>query len=118
MTRPADLLALFLEGRDGALVLRDAALDLAPDADLQADLTLDLSDPEQVPYEVGFRVARASIPALAASLDVDPQLADGSLTAAGVIVGRLRGEESPFCSESQEECWSRNRRGHFVVTAK
>jgi hypothetical protein len=84
------------EGRDGALVLHEAALDLAPDADLQADLTLDLSDPEQVPYQVGFRVARASIPALAASLDVDPQLADGSLTAAGVIVGRLRGEESPF----------------------
>ena len=29
-----------------------------------------------------------------------------------------RGEESPFCSDSHEGCWSRNRRGHFVVTAK
>ena len=24
------------------------------------------------------------------------------------------GEERPFCSESNEECWQQNRRGHFV----
>ena len=29
-----------------------------------------------------------------------------------------RGEESPFCTDSHEGCWSRNRRGHFTVTAK
>ena len=29
-----------------------------------------------------------------------------------------RGEESPFCGESHEGCWSRNRRGHFMVIAK
>ena len=29
-----------------------------------------------------------------------------------------RGEESPFCTDSHEGCWSRNRRGHFSVTAK
>ena len=29
-----------------------------------------------------------------------------------------RGEESPFCSDSHEGCWSRNRRGHFQITAK
>ena len=29
-----------------------------------------------------------------------------------------RGEESPFCEDSHEECWSRNRRGHVVVTGK
>jgi peptidoglycan-associated lipoprotein len=29
-----------------------------------------------------------------------------------------KGDEEPFCSDSQEGCWSRNRRGHFVVTAK
>ncbi len=29
-----------------------------------------------------------------------------------------RGEESPFCADSHEGCWSRNRRGQFVVTAK
>ena len=29
-----------------------------------------------------------------------------------------KGKESPFCSEHNEACWSQNRRGHFVVTAK
>lgn len=29
-----------------------------------------------------------------------------------------RGEESPVCTEENESCWSRNRRGHFVITAK
>jgi peptidoglycan-associated lipoprotein len=29
-----------------------------------------------------------------------------------------KGKESPFCTESNEACWSQNRRGHFVVTAK
>ena len=29
-----------------------------------------------------------------------------------------RGEESPFCAQSEESCWSQNRRAHFVVTAK
>lgn len=29
-----------------------------------------------------------------------------------------KGEEAPFCTESNEACWSQNRRGHFVVTAK
>jgi peptidoglycan-associated lipoprotein len=29
-----------------------------------------------------------------------------------------KGEESPFCMEDTESCWSQNRRGHFRVTAK
>ena len=29
-----------------------------------------------------------------------------------------KGEEEPFCTDSTEGCWSRNRRGHFTVTAK
>ena len=29
-----------------------------------------------------------------------------------------KGKESPFCSEENESCWSQNRRGHFVITAK
>ena len=29
-----------------------------------------------------------------------------------------RGEEEPFCTDAHEGCWSRNRRGHFIVTAK
>ena len=29
-----------------------------------------------------------------------------------------KGEESPVCTEENEACWARNRRGHFVITAK
>jgi outer membrane protein OmpA-like peptidoglycan-associated protein len=29
-----------------------------------------------------------------------------------------RGEENPQCVEEDEACWQRNRRGHFVFTAK
>jgi peptidoglycan-associated lipoprotein len=28
------------------------------------------------------------------------------------------GKEAPFCHERNEACWSQNRRGHFVITAK
>ena len=44
------------------------------------------------------------------------------LVSLGVAPDRIqttsRGEESPFCTESTEGCWSQNRRGHFMVTAK
>ena len=29
-----------------------------------------------------------------------------------------KGKESPFCTEETESCWSQNRRGHFIVSAK
>jgi peptidoglycan-associated lipoprotein len=29
-----------------------------------------------------------------------------------------KGKEAPFCTEEEESCWSQNRRGHFVITAK
>ncbi|MEI6668317.1 MAG: peptidoglycan-associated lipoprotein Pal [Acidobacteriota bacterium] len=29
-----------------------------------------------------------------------------------------KGKESPFCSEDNEGCWSQNRRGHFIISAK
>jgi peptidoglycan-associated lipoprotein len=29
-----------------------------------------------------------------------------------------KGEESPLCMEETEGCYSRNRRGHFIITAK
>lgn len=29
-----------------------------------------------------------------------------------------KGKEAPVCTEENESCWSQNRRGHFVVTAK
>jgi outer membrane protein OmpA-like peptidoglycan-associated protein len=29
-----------------------------------------------------------------------------------------KGEEAPVCTEMAESCYQRNRRGHFVITAK
>lgn len=44
------------------------------------------------------------------------------LVSLGISANRLatvsKGEESPFCVDSNEGCWSTNRRGHFVFTAK
>ena len=44
------------------------------------------------------------------------------LVSLGIAPDRLlavsRGEETPQCSEENEACWQRNRRGHFVFTAK
>ena len=44
------------------------------------------------------------------------------LVSLGVPAGRItvvsKGKESPACSEEAESCWSQNRRGHFVITAK
>jgi peptidoglycan-associated lipoprotein len=34
------------------------------------------------------------------------------------IVIVSKGEEAPFCTESNEACWQQNRRGHFLITAK
>ena len=38
--------------------------------------------------------------------------------AADRMLGVSRGEETPQCTEEEEACWQRNRRGHFVFTAK
>lgn len=44
------------------------------------------------------------------------------LVSLGVPGSRLtvvsKGEEEPFCHEENETCWSQNRRGHFIITAK
>jgi peptidoglycan-associated lipoprotein len=44
------------------------------------------------------------------------------LTSLGVKPDRIQtrslGKESPFCREDGESCWSQNRRGHFMITAK
>ncbi len=41
-----------------------------------------------------------------------------ALVAAGVGADRIKtisyGKEKPFCTESNEQCWQQNRRGHFV----
>ncbi len=44
------------------------------------------------------------------------------LVSLGIAANRMlevsRGEESPQCTQEEEACWQRNRRGHFVFTAK
>jgi peptidoglycan-associated lipoprotein len=44
------------------------------------------------------------------------------LVSLGIQADRLstlsKGEEQQVCSEQNEGCWSRNRRGHFIVTAR
>ena len=44
------------------------------------------------------------------------------LVSLGVDASRVnvvsKGEEQPFCREENEACWSRNRRGHFILTGK
>lgn len=36
----------------------------------------------------------------------------------GRVATRSLGKEAPFCHEDAEGCWSQNRRGHFLITAK
>jgi peptidoglycan-associated lipoprotein len=44
------------------------------------------------------------------------------LVSLGVANARLaivsKGEEQPVCTEETDDCWTRNRRGHFIFTAK
>jgi peptidoglycan-associated lipoprotein len=44
------------------------------------------------------------------------------LVSLGVAANRItvisKGKEQPFCNEENESCWTQNRRGHFVVSAK
>jgi peptidoglycan-associated lipoprotein len=44
------------------------------------------------------------------------------LVGLGIGADRLvvvsKGEETPACTEETEACFTRNRRGHFVITAK
>ena len=44
------------------------------------------------------------------------------LQSLGVTANRMRtisyGEERPFCTQSEENCWSQNRRAHFVITGR
>jgi peptidoglycan-associated lipoprotein len=44
------------------------------------------------------------------------------LVGLGIAADRLavvsKGEETPVCREENEGCWSRNRRGHSIITAK
>jgi peptidoglycan-associated lipoprotein len=43
-----------------------------------------------------------------------------ALVSAGIAADRIKtvsyGKEKPFCTESNEQCWQQNRRGHFVYS--
>ena len=34
------------------------------------------------------------------------------------ILTLSKGKEAPVCTDENESCWSQNRRGHFIITAK
>ena len=44
------------------------------------------------------------------------------LVGLGIAAERMvvisKGEEEPLCREETEGCFARNRRGHFIITAK
>jgi len=44
------------------------------------------------------------------------------LVSLGLSASRItivsKGEEQPTCTDETEACWAKNRRGHFVITAK
>jgi peptidoglycan-associated lipoprotein len=44
------------------------------------------------------------------------------LVSLGIAADRMtvisKGEETPLCTEMTEDCYARNRRGHFIITAK
>jgi len=44
------------------------------------------------------------------------------LVSLGVAASRIaivsKGEEQPMCTDETEACWAKNRRGHFIFTAK
>jgi len=60
-------------------------------------------------YNIGLGDRRARM--------VADYLANLGIPAARVLTVS-KGEEDPFCAEESEACWSQNRRGHFVITAK
>lgn len=50
------------------------------------------------------------------------RLAYDYLISVGISAARIKavayGKEIPVCSESNEDCWQRNRRAHFAITGK
>jgi hypothetical protein len=76
--------------------LEGVRLDLEPEGELRADLTLDLGQADLVPYRTAFTVENGSLAQMMAALERDRRLASGTLVAAGVLSGVLRDAESPF----------------------
>jgi peptidoglycan-associated lipoprotein len=50
------------------------------------------------------------------------QAVEEYLVSLGIPGSRIKidslGKDAPFCTQDTETCWSQNRRGHFIITAK
>jgi peptidoglycan-associated lipoprotein len=78
---------------------------------------------EQFVFEVeGHCDERGSIGYNVALGDRRASAAKNYVSSLGVADGRMQtvtyGKERPVCTESNESCWSRNRRAHFVITGR
>jgi peptidoglycan-associated lipoprotein len=94
--------------------------DLRPDqqTQLQADATW-LNQHPNVSFTIeGHCDERGSTEYNLALGDNRANAVKNGLVQAGVDASRIRtisyGKEKPFCTESNEQCWQQNRRGHFV----
>ena len=100
---------VYYDAFDQALALANALVGNRPD-EAALEITVlgpDLHFPQETLVALGERRASA---------------VRDYLVSLGIGTDRLlpvsRGEESPQCTEEAEACYMRNRRGHFVFTAK
>lgn len=110
---------------------------LGPDVMFDFDsFTLGESQRSQLQTKAGFLRQRSSLRATIEghadargtneyNLSLGQKRADAVkeyLVSLGIQADRLstlsKGEEQQVCSDQNEGCWSRNRRGHFIVTAR
>jgi hypothetical protein len=78
------------------LALGDVVLELEPEERVTGELVLDLGNADAVPYRARFQLEAASAANLLRSLRIEESFAVGSVSAAGVVEGVLRGVASPF----------------------
>ena len=94
--------------------------DIRPDqqAALQADISF-LKEHAEMKFTIeGHCDERGSTEYNLALGDNRASTVRNALIQGGIAAERIRtisyGKERPFCTESNEECWQQNRRGHFV----
>jgi peptidoglycan-associated lipoprotein len=94
--------------------------DLRPDAQaaIQADVQFLNAHPSIVFTVEGHCDERGSTEYNLALGDNRANAVKSALVQAGIAADRIKtisyGKEKPFCTESNEQCWQQNRRGHFV----
>jgi peptidoglycan-associated lipoprotein len=91
-------------------------------AALQADAQLITQHPNWRILVEGHCDERGSTEYNMALGDSRAQSTKQALVAAGVAANRVTttsfGKEKPFCTESGEQCWQQNRRGHLVLAGQ